>query len=312
MVQQAPQLGRLERDGMAPAPAARSRPARPVGTYGRAWIRFRRNRIAFAGGVVLAGIVIFVLSAGAISAATGYDYREGDLRSQFLPPLSAGHLLGTDGNGRDLLVRLAYGGRISMLVACLAGTVTLAIGAAVGIVAGYSGGIVDAVLMRTVDVLLCLPGLSLLILISTVIEAGPVGLALVIAAVGWAGLARLVRGEVLALRGQSYVEAARVIGASDAHIVTRHVLPNVVPLLIVWTSLAIPSFILAEATLSFLNLGVQIPTPSWGNMLQNAREYYTRSWTNVVVPGLAIYVTVLTINLVGNGLRDALDPRASR
>ena len=137
-------------------------------------------------------------------------------------------------------------------------------------------------------------------------------LALVIAAVGWAGVARLIRGEALALRARDYVEAARVLGAPHRRILVKHVLPNVMPLIIVWISLAIPAFILAEATLSFLNLGVKPPTPSWGNMLQNAKEYYARSWTNVVLPGLMIYITVLTINLVGNGLRDALDPRLNK
>lgn len=284
-------------------------PVRLAGGYRRAWDRFRRDRIALGAVVVLVAVVIFVLAAGLIAAASGYDYRVGDLRNQFRPPFSEGHLLGTDGNGRDLLVRLAYGGRVSLMVAGLAGGVTLIIGGVVGTIAGYFGGLADTILMRIVDVMLCLPGLSLLILISTVVETGPAGLALIISAVGWPGLARLVRGEILVVRSRAYVDAARAVGASDRWIIGKHVLPNVLPLVVVWISLAIPVFILSESTLSFLNLGVQIPTPSWGNMLQNAREFHTRSWTNVVVPGAAIYITVLAINLVGSGLRDALDPK---
>lgn len=134
-------------------------------------------------------------------------------------------------------------------------------------------------------------------------------MAFILAAVGWTGVARLVRGEVLSLRERDFVDAARVLGASNARIITRHIFPNVIPIIVVWVSLAIPGFILTEAALSFLGLGVKVPTPSWGNMLQGARDYYTRSWTNVFIPGFMIYITVLAISLVGKGLRDALDPR---
>jgi peptide/nickel transport system permease protein len=166
--------------------------------------------------------------------------------------------------------------------------------------------------MRLVDVLLSLPGLSLLILVSTLYSPGPVGLALLIAAIGWMPAARLVRGEVLSLRTRGYVEAARVAGAGSGRIVLRHVLPNVVPTLLVWSSLAIPGLILTEAALSFLGFGVRIPIPSWGNMLQDAKDFYALSLSNVVLPGLMIYLTVLSITLVGDGLRDALDPRLTR
>jgi peptide/nickel transport system permease protein len=217
--------------------------------------------------------------------------------------------LGTDGNGRDVLVRAAYGGRISLTVAILASILLILIGSTVGAVSGYFGGFVDSVLMRLVDVLLCIPGLPLLILVFSVFSPGPYMLAVFIALLGWAGGARLVRGEVLSLRKRDYVEAARVLGASNARIIFRHIMPNVFPLLLVALSLGLPALILVEATLSFLGFGVQIPTPSWGNMLENAREYFARSWANVLIPGLFIYLTVLSISLVGNGLRDALDPR---
>jgi len=287
----------------------RARTQAGVGFYRRAWRRFRRNQVGMAGLIITLLIVLFALSAGLIARALGVDYWEGQLRDQFLPPFSPGHPLGTDANGRDLLVRLAYGGRISLAVAVLASVTLLVIGGVVGSVAGYFGGLVDAVAMRVVDVLLCIPSLPLLILVFAVYRPGPYGLALFIAVLGWAGAARLVRAEVLSLRTRDYVDAARVSGASSGWIILRHILPNIVPLLIVALSLALPGLILLEAGLSFLGFGVQIPIPSWGNMLENAREYFARSWHNVFIPGFMIFLTVLAIALVGNGVRDALDPR---
>jgi peptide/nickel transport system permease protein len=281
-----------------------------AGYYRRAWRRFRRDRVAMAGLIVAILILAFVLGAGILSKyITGYDYRRGDLANQFRAPFSPGHLLGTDANGRDVLTRLAFGGRVSMMVAGLASATILVIGSTVGATAGYFGGFIDSLLMRLVDVLLTIPGLSLLILVAALYRPGPVGLALIIAAIGWTGVARLVRGEVLTLRHRDFVDAARVVGASNSRIIFVHIMPNIVPIIVVWLTLAIPTFILVEASLSFLGLGVQIPTPSWGNMLQGARSYYTRSWPNVFIPGLMIYITVLAISLVGKGLRDALDPR---
>jgi peptide/nickel transport system permease protein len=279
------------------------------GPYQRGWRRLRRDHVSMAGLIGFGLIILFALAADLIARATGHSFWQGELREQFLPPFSPGHLLGTDANGRDVLVRAAYGGRISLAVAILASAVLLAIGGVVGAVSGYFGGFVDAALMRVVDVLLCVPGLPLLILAFTIYKPGPYGLALFIAALGWAGGARLIRGEVLSLRSRDYVEAARVTGASSTRIIFQHILPNVIPLIIVSLSLTLPGLILTEAALSFLGFGVQIPTPSWGNMLENAREYFTRSWTNVFIPGFLIFLTVLSISLVGNGLRDALDPR---
>jgi peptide/nickel transport system permease protein len=288
---------------------ARAQVRATPGPYRRAWRRLARDPVAIAGLAVFAAIVLFAVAADLISSLTGHTYWQGELREQFLPPLSPGHLLGTDANGRDVFVRAAYGGRISLAVAFLASAALLAIGGIVGAVSGYFGGFVDAVLMRIVDVLLCVPGLPILILVFTIYKPGPYGLALFIAALGWAGGARLIRGEVLSLRERDFVEAARVLGAPNGRIIFQHILPNVFPLLIVSLSLSLPGLILLEAALSFLGFGVQIPTPSWGNMLENAREYFTRSWPNVFIPGFFIFLTVLAISLVGNGLRDALDPR---
>ena len=281
------------------------------GFYKRAWRRFRRNKIAMVALVVAGLVIVFSLSADLVSALTGFTYSENHLADKLADPNSKGYLLGSDANGRDILTRLAYGGRVSLLVATLAALSTLVIGSTVGSVAGFFGGFIDSILMRFVDVLLSIPTLSLLILISVLYRPGPIGLALCIAVVSWAGVARLVRGEVLSLRGRDYVEAARVIGASNSRIITRHIFPNVVPIIVVWLSLAIPGLILTEAALSFLGLGVRVPNPSWGNMLDDARQVFRQSWTNVFFPGLMIYITVLAINLIGGGLRDALDPRLS-
>jgi peptide/nickel transport system permease protein len=298
-----------ENSGFAATALDRAQLRATPGPYRRGWRRLRRDRVGMAGLIGFALIILFALAADLIAGFTGHSYWQGELRDQFLGPFSPGHLLGTDANGRDVLVRAAYGGRISLAVAILASAVLLAIGGVVGAVSGYFGGFVDATLMRVVDVLLCVPGLPLLILAFTIYKPGPYGLALFIAALGWAGGARLIRGEVLSLRSRDYVEAARVLGASNSRIIFQHILPNVIPLLIVSLSLTLPGLILTEAALSFLGFGVQIPTPSWGNMLENAREYFTRSWTNVFIPGFLIFLTVLSISLVGNALRDALDPR---
>jgi len=295
----------------APSTLGRAKPAPAAGYYQRAWRRFRRNKVALVALVVLVVIVLLIAAAPLISRyVTGFGPNENNLIARMLPPGQDGYLLGSDGNGRDILTRLLYGGRVSLLIAVLATLSTLVIGGTVGAVAGFAGGLLDAVLMRLVDVVISIPGLALLILISSLYRPGPVGLAFVLAATGWTGVARIVRGEVLALRERDYVDAARVLGASNGAILRRHIFPNVVPTLVVWTSIVIPGLILAEAGLSFLGLGVRVPTPSWGNMLQEASETYRQSWTNVFFPGAAIYITVLAINLVGDGLRDALDPRA--
>jgi peptide/nickel transport system permease protein len=282
------------------------------GLYTRAWRRFRANGVAMTALVVLSLIVVFVLSAGLISTyVTGFTPYENHLSDKLKPVMTDGYILGSDGNGRDILTRLAYGGRVSIMIAILSAFATFFLGGAIGLVAGYAGGKADAFIMRLVDVLLSIPGLPLLILIATLFTPGPVGLALVLAAVSWPGIARIVRGEVLALRGREYIDAARTLGASDPRIVLKHILPNILPLLIVYISLIIPGLILAETGLSFLGIGVQVPTPSWGNMLGDAQQFFRTNIANVFIPGLMIYVTSLTMYLVGSGLRDAFDPKLS-
>jgi peptide/nickel transport system permease protein len=265
--------------------------------------------VAVSALVVAGMIVIFAFAAPLVSWFTGYTYTEQDLMNQLLGPGEQGHILGTDGSGRDILTRLAYGGRVSMTVAVLALISAFTIGATVGSVAGFYGGWVDSALMRFVDIVISIPGITVLLLLSVWFRPGPVGLAFVIAALAWTGISRLIRGEVLSLKNRDYIDAARVIGASNTRIIMNHIFPNVVSIAIVWMSLALPGLILYEAALSYLGFGVSIPQPSWGNMLQEANVFYRQSWTFVFIPGFAIYLSALSLNLVGNALRDALDPR---
>jgi peptide/nickel transport system permease protein len=283
----------------------------PTRTYaGLVWRGFRRDRLALVGLVVVLVMVALTLGAGLISEhVTGYTTYEQDLTARFAPIGGEGHLLGTDDIGRDTATRLLYGARVSLGVAGLSIAVALVIGLGIGIVAGYFGTWVDGLLMRLVDVMLSVPTLFLLLLVGSMWRMGPLSLALVIAAVSWATLARLVRGEVLSLTQRDYVQAAVVMGASHRRVMLRHILPNVAPVVIVWASLTIPILILAEASLSYLGLGIQLPQPSLGNMLSNSQRVWSHSAALVFLPGLTIYLTVFAINLVGNGLRDALDPR---
>jgi peptide/nickel transport system permease protein len=286
---------------------------RPQGYWSRAWNRYRENSVSLVALAVLIAIVVFVLSAPLISRyVSGTGYADNHLEDKLTPPFTNGYVLGADGNGRDVLTRLAYGGRVSLRVAVLATMVILLIGGTIGSVAGFFGGIVDSILMRLADILLSIPGLPLLILVSSFYRPGPTLLAIVIAALSWAGVSRLVRGEVLSLRERDYIDAARVLGASNSRIISRHILPNVVPIIVVWISLVIPGLILTEASLSYLGLGVRVPTPSWGNMLQDAKSYFGSARFLVFIPGFMIYITVLSLYLVGNGLRDALDPRMNK
>jgi peptide/nickel transport system permease protein len=295
----------------APLPAAApAAPARPSRSYAAAaWRRFRANKLAVIALVVLSLLVLMALCAPLISAyvtkASPTDQR---LLYNFEPP-SAKNWLGTDEYGRDVLTRIVYGGRVSLGVAALGVLVALVIGTAVGLLAAYYGGWVDTALMRFVDLMLSIPGIFLLILIGSLVQVGPALLAVIIAALSWFGLARLVRAETLSVKQRDYIEAARAVGVSDGAILRRHVLPNVLHIIIVWATVAVPEFILIEAVLSFLGLGVQPPTPSWGNMLTNATQYFYKSIGLVFIPGFFITITVLSLSLVGDALRDALDPR---
>ena len=267
--------------------------------------RIARSRWTVAG---LAVVVLLALVAlGAPWLAPGDPYR-GDLSAGLQPPSSA-YLLGTDAQGRDVLSRVLYGARLSLTVGLGSQAVSLAVGLALGLVAGYSGRWVDATVMRVADVSLAFPSLLLLIAIAAAVKPSLPVICLVIGLVGWAGMARLVRGQVLVVRALDYVQAARALGASDARLVTRHILPNVLAPVIVATTLGIGGAIMAEAALSFVGLGAQPPTPSWGAMVAEGRDLLrVAPWVSLF-PGLAIGVAVLGLNLLGDGLRDALDVR---
>jgi len=224
-------------------------------------------------------------------------------------PPSRTHWLGTDSIGRDILSRIVSGARISLAVGIVASVLSLSIGICFGLIAGYFGGKVDALLSQVFDIFLAFPSLILAIGISAVMPPGLTSAMLAITLVGWSGFARLVRGITLSLREQTYVEASRAIGASSGRILFHHILPNALPLILVAGSLRVGGFILLEAALSFLGLGVQPPTPTWGSMISLNRAYINSAPWMVIFPGLAISITVISFNMLGDFLRDKLDPR---
>ncbi len=259
---------------------------------------------------LIASVLLFMLVLTAIIGPSfiPYDPLTMDLDSLKQPP-SQMHLLGTDSKGRDILSRVVSGSRISLAVGIIASGLSLCTGIFFGLIAGYFGGRTDAVLSQFFDIFLAFPSLLLAIGISAVMPPGLTSAMLAITLVGWAGFARLVRGITLSLKEQTYVEASRALGASSARILYRHILPNALPLLLVAGSLRVGGFILLEAALSFLGLGVQPPAPTWGSMISLNRAYINSAPWMVIFPGLAISITVISFNILGDFLRDKLDPR---
>ncbi len=281
-----------------------------------AWQRFRRDKLAMLGGAIVIVLALAAIGAPLLSKyVTRYTPQQIELGATLRPigyqksPDLPVHVLGTDELGRDVLTRVIYGGRVSLYISFLTVLVSMTVGTLFGAAAGFYGGAVDSALMRFVDIVYAIPGLFLLILISVVFRPNVTGMAFVLASLNWIGVSRLVRGEFLTLKARDFVDAARVVGASNVRLIFRHILPNATSPIIVAGSLAIGNVILVETALSFLGMGVQPPTPSWGNMLTNARQYLYRAPQLIVIPGVFIFVTVLAANLMGNGLRDALDPR---
>jgi len=267
--------------------------------------RFLAHRLAVASVLVLLLLVIVVL-VGPILSPYNPEHTNLDLRYE---PPSPAHVMGTDSLGRDLLTRIMFGGRVSLTIGLLAMTVAITLGIVMGGLAGFYGGVADAVLMRFVDVMLSFPRLFLLILFSVFFGGHFLTVVLLLGALSWMSVARLIRASFLSLKERPYVEAARALGVSGGLIMLRHLLPNALAPIIVAATLGIATAIIAESTLSFLGLGIQPPTPSWGNMLKDAQtDMLIAPWT-AVFPGLAIFVTVVAINFVGDGLRDALDPQ---
>jgi peptide/nickel transport system permease protein len=270
-----------------------------------AWRRFGRDRLAVGGGAVL---LLLCVAAIAAPALVRHAPNQVDLGRLGSTP-SALHWFGTDALGRDEFSRALYAGRVSLAIGVLSAAVAAVVGTAVGASAGYYGGAIDSVLMRLTDVVLSIPPLPLVIVLSAIVKPSPMVLILVIAGIGWMGTARLVRGAMLVIRESEYVEAARAVGCGNARIILRHALPNSLAPVIVAATLAVGNAIIAESVLSFLGVGVQPPTASWGNMLQDAESTMaTKPWLSIF-PGLFILASVLSVNALGDGLRDALDVR---
>ena len=284
----------------------RSRGPRGRGTARRLW----RNKLALGAFVVLRAIFAAAIGANLIAP---YDPADGNIVDRLLPPSwsrggDPGRLLGTDQVGRDVLSRLIHGARVSLLVG-LAGTgISLLAGTALGLISGFWGGPIDRTLSRITDIQLAFPFIALAVTVISVTGPGLVNVIVVLAATGWVLYTRVVREEVLRARELAYVEAARALGGHDVHIMVRHILPNVVAPVIVISSFAIAQMIITEASLSFLGLGIRPPTPTWGGMLSDARNYMQVAWWLPTFPGVALLVTLLGINIVGDWLRDTLDP----
>jgi peptide/nickel transport system permease protein len=267
--------------------------------------RFARRRMALAGTFFLTLLILGALAAPLVSP---YDPLRQDLARMLAGP-SPAHLLGTDDLGRDVLTRVLYGARLSLGAACLAVAIATLAGVPIGLVAGYLGGRIDDVLMRVIDALQAFPALILAMAIAAALGPGLFNVMVAVGVVYTPRFARLVRGQVLALREEPFVESARAAGATHARVLARHVLPNVVAPLVVTATLGLGTAILASAALSFLGLGSQPPQPEWGRMLSEGRDYLREAWWISTFPGLGIMLTVLGMNLLGDGLRDVLDPR---
>jgi len=298
---------------------------KPIGQWGLAWRRLRRHKLAMIGLVILAIVVIASLAAQFIAP---YGFEEIDLRRAYAPLMSPGepgrplHYLGTDALGRDIVARLLYAGRYSLLVALVTTLLNITVGTIIGAVAGAAGGWADTLLMRFADLMLTLPTLPLLLILSSSLRQfvalqkflgsnlSVVIIIFVLVLFGWMGVSRLVRGSVLSLRGQDFISASRALGAGEGRIVFSHLIPNSLAPIIVAATLGFGGVIISESALSFLGFGVMPPTPTWGNLLNEARgaplEYL---FTQTLSPGFCIFITVLAVNFLGDGLRDALDPR---
>lgn len=268
--------------------------------------RFLKHRLAIVGGVVALALTLMAILAPWIAPSPVDRIR---LDSRWAKP-SRVHLFGADELGRDVLSRAMHAGRVSLTVGYIVAINVAVIGMVIGVVAGFYGGTLDTLLMRLVDILLSVPTLPLYLILAVLIPGGGVSrIILIFTTFGWTGVARLVRGQVLSLKHQDFVEAARAIGASEFRLIFRHLIPNAMAPVIVAATLAVGGAILGESALSYLGLGIVPPTPSWGNMLQRALEYIWNAWWLVIFPGAFIFITVLSFNFLGDGLRDALDPR---
>lgn len=294
--------------GLASA-ALTARRARVDSPWRIAARRFLRHRLATAGLIVSLLLIFSALFAPVIAPR---DPLQISILEKFAPPMSEGFVLGADEVGRDLISRLLYAGRISLLVGFAAMAVTTLVGTLVGLVAGFYGGRVDALLMRFTDALLSFPTVFLLLILAAFVGASLLSITLIIGLTSWMELARILRNNTLTLREQEFVQAGRALGASNPWLISRHLLPNSLGPIMVAATLNIANAVLAESYISYLGYGIQPPEASWGNMLNNAQSYFTAAPWIALFPGLLITLTVASFNFLGDGLRDALDPRTKR
>lgn len=284
----------------------RMKTARGSGYWSAGWSRFYRNRIGMTGAVI---VLLLYLVAIFAPLLTAYDpVSHGDLPAMRHQAPGARHLMGTDKFGRDIYTRVIYGSRISLTISFLAVMISILLGALVGAIAGYAGGWVDSVVMRIVDALMAIPRLFLLLTCIALFSRSIWLVILLLGATGWMATARLVRGQILTIRSMDYVVAAESLGAGSRRIIFRHLIPNTLTVMIISATLRIGGIILTEAALSFLGLGVQPPTPSWGQMVFEGREVLLGAWWVSAFPGLAIVITVIGYNLLGDGLKESFDP----
>ncbi len=287
--------------------AATEPAGRPSWWNSRGMRRFRRHRLAIIG---LAMIAALTLACVVGPHVLPYDALYIDLRARFAPPMTGDHYLGTDPLGRDLAARLLMAGRISLLVGFMAMLLSTVIGGLVGLVAGYRGGWVGAVLMRLTDAFLAFPSIFLVLVLAALLQPEPAIITIIIALTSWMEIARIVEAETRSLREREFVQAGRMLGLSQSHIMFREILPNVMGPIIVAASLTVARAILLEAYISFLGYGIQPPLPSWGNLLNGAQQYLASAPWLAIVPGVTITIAVTSFNFIGDGLRDALDVRS--
>ena len=294
--------------GVPPAGAAGDEYGKVEGRTQReiVWRRFKRHRLAIAGGLLL---VLIYAAALATPVIAPYEYDESDFTALNQAP-SVEHPMGTDRLGRDEFTRVLYGGRVSLVVGLGVGVFVTLVGGVIGLLSGYYGRRVDAALAGVMDFVLVLPFLPMLLVLGSIFRFSAFTITFVIALLVWPRMARLVRGQVLTIRDQDYVQAAKAVGVTNVKIALRHILPNVVGIMVVEATLIVAQAILIETAVSYLGLGIQPPTPSWGNMLEDSRTTMTTQWWLTWFPGLMIVVTALCVNFLGDGLRDALDPKA--
>ncbi|WP_376986500.1 ABC transporter permease [Bosea sp. R86505] len=292
---------------MSLEPTLDALPIRAEGFWnGRGMRRFRRHKLAVFGAVT---IILMTLACVIGPWLLPYSDTFIDIRQRFAPPFAGSHVLGTDPLGRDVLARLLMAGRISLAVGFCAMVLAMGIGIAVGVAAGFYEGVIGAALMRFVDAMLCFPTIFLLLAISALIQPSVPSIVMLIAMTSWMEVARVVEAQIRSLRTREFAQAAVAMGSSNMRIMVRELLPNAIAPIVVAATLNVAHAILAESYISFLGYGIQPPTPSWGNMLENAQSYLTSAPWLAIIPGAAITLAVTSFNFVGDGLRDALDPR---